>query len=181
MIAELNRLIDVIDDDLSEDLDVASLARESGVCLKKVDVADNVSLESALVQFEEYHELSDGEVAARTKSGERFVFCFHPHGVFPFVATCAMISSFGAPCDAGGDAVYYPGSPAEDFPTAVASVLRWIPLLKDVVGLFGVMDASAAVFKKRLARGSAALQVRAAAVKPPGQTENMVVRNPLKS
>ena len=31
MIAELNRLIDVIDDDLSEDLDVASLARESGV------------------------------------------------------------------------------------------------------------------------------------------------------
>ena len=46
-------------------------------------------------RFEEYHELSDGEVAARTKSGERFVFCFHPHGVFPFVATCAMISSFG--------------------------------------------------------------------------------------
>ena len=45
-------------------------------------------------RFEEYHELSDGEVAARTKSGERFVFCFHPHGVFPFVATCAMISSF---------------------------------------------------------------------------------------
>ena len=66
---------------------------------------------------------------------------------------------FGAPCDAGGDAVYYPGSPAEDFPTAVASVLRWIPLLKDVVGLFGVMDASAAVFKARLARGSAALYV----------------------
>ena len=32
MIAELNRLIDVIDDDLSEDLDVASLARESGAC-----------------------------------------------------------------------------------------------------------------------------------------------------
>ena len=45
-------------------------------------------------RFEEYHELSDGEVAARTNSGERFVFCFHPHGVFPFVATCAMISSF---------------------------------------------------------------------------------------
>ena len=36
------------------------LARESGVCLKKVDVADNMSLESALVQFEEYHELKFG-------------------------------------------------------------------------------------------------------------------------
>ena len=36
------------------------LARESGVCLKKVDVADNVSLESVLVQFEEYHELKFG-------------------------------------------------------------------------------------------------------------------------
>lgn len=31
MIAELNRLIDVIDDDLSEDLDIAALAREAGV------------------------------------------------------------------------------------------------------------------------------------------------------
>ncbi|KAH8061386.1 2-acylglycerol O-acyltransferase [Aureococcus anophagefferens] len=66
-------------------------------------------------RFEEYHELSDGEVAARTKSGERFVFCFHPHGVFPFVAT-----------------------------TSSASSASW---------------ASAAVFKKRLARGSAALYV----------------------
>jgi len=36
------------------------LARESGVCLKKVDVADNVSLESALLQFEEYHEMKYG-------------------------------------------------------------------------------------------------------------------------
>ena len=36
------------------------LARESGVCLKKVDVADNVSLESALMQFEEYHEMKYG-------------------------------------------------------------------------------------------------------------------------
>ncbi|MEV8359600.1 AraC family transcriptional regulator [Microbacterium sp. 67-17] len=31
MIAELNRLIDVIDDDLSEDLDIGALAREAGV------------------------------------------------------------------------------------------------------------------------------------------------------
>merc|ERR1712147_123867 len=36
------------------------LARESGGCLKKVDVADNVSLESALLQFEEYHEMKYG-------------------------------------------------------------------------------------------------------------------------
>ena len=110
-------------------------------------------------RFEEFHEVTDAEVTARVRAGDRFVFCFHPHGVFPFVATCALISSYGAEGDPGSDRDYYPGNASEDFPTAVASVLRWIPLLKDVVGLFGVMDASAAVFKARLKTGSCALYV----------------------
>ena len=36
-----------------------------------------------------------------------------------------------------------------DFPTAVANVLLYLPILKDIVGLFGVMDASAATIRTR--------------------------------
>ena len=43
-------------------------------------------------RFEEYHELTDAEVAARATAGERFVFCFHPHGVFPYVARRRRLS-----------------------------------------------------------------------------------------
>jgi len=102
-------------------------------------------------RFEEFHEIRDRDVHAAVKEGKRFVFCFHPHGVFPFVAACHMVAAFGAPEDPGGDPERYPGSPARDFPTAVATVLHWIPVLKDIVGLFGVMDASSPAVKKRLA------------------------------
>jgi len=110
-------------------------------------------------RFEEYHELTDGAIAERTAVGDRYVFCFHPHGVFPFVATCSIIAACGCPGDAGSDAFTYAGSPGGDFPTAVASVLRRVPLLKDVVGLFGVMDPSAGAVAARIRAASCALYV----------------------
>ncbi|KAJ8598227.1 hypothetical protein CTAYLR_008530 [Chrysophaeum taylorii] len=109
--------------------------------------------------YEEYHEFSDDDVGKAIHiSGDRFVFACHPHGVFPFVATCAMLSTLGAPSDTGVSR-YEHGQPSEDTPTAVASVLLRIPILKEITGMFGIIDASSDVLANRLKRGSFALYV----------------------
>lgn len=110
-------------------------------------------------EFEEFHELPDSEAGARIRAGEKLIFVCHPHGVFPFVATCALVAALGAPSDTGVSDYAFKDHIISDMPTAVASVLRWVPLLKDIIGLFGIIDASGPVLRRRLKKGSFALYV----------------------
>lgn len=104
--------------------------------------------------YEEFHEMRDVELLEKHEKGERVIACMHPHGVFPFVSVCAFVVSLCEPTGMGTKFV--------DWPTAVASVIRLLPILKDVLGLFGIIEASQAVLKKRLSRrkGSCILYVR---------------------
>lgn len=108
--------------------------------------------------FEEFHEFSEQEFFDGIDAGQSYVFGSHPHGIFPFAATCAMISALGAPSDAG------PHPPririSDDVPTAVATALKLVPVLSFVTGWFGTMDAGAKAISKRIKRrGSLALYV----------------------
>eukprot|EP00634_Sargassococcus_sp_CCMP2135_P004135 CAMPEP_0198648674 /NCGR_PEP_ID=MMETSP1467-20131203/3678_1 /TAXON_ID=1462469 /ORGANISM="unid. sp., Strain CCMP2135" /LENGTH=352 /DNA_ID=CAMNT_0044384409 /DNA_START=30 /DNA_END=1088 /DNA_ORIENTATION=+ len=112
--------------------------------------------------FEEFHEFRDEDFGEATHSeGKSFIFACHPHGVFPFSATCALVSCAGAEGDDGHVTAYaYKDRLTEDMPTAVATVLRFVPLLKDIVGLFHIIDASAPVLTERLqTKGSVSLYV----------------------
>ena len=57
---------------------------------------------------------------------------------------CAVTSTLQAK-DGFGDGIL-------DLPTAVANVIRTMPILKDVVGVFGCIDASGSYLKSRLQR-----------------------------
>ena len=104
-------------------------------------------------EYEEYHEITDQEVLKLHEEGKRVIGCMHPHGVFPFVSVCAVTSTLQAR-DGFGDGIL-------DLPTAVANVIRTMPILKDVVGVFGCIDASGSYLKSRLQRrkGSVVLYV----------------------
>ncbi|CAH0364461.1 unnamed protein product [Pelagomonas calceolata] len=104
-------------------------------------------------EYEEYHEITDQEVLKLHEEGKRVIGCMHPHGVFPFVSVCAVTSTLQAK-DGFGDGIL-------DLPTAVANVIRTMPILKDVVGVFGCIDASGSYLKSRLQRrkGSVVLYV----------------------
>ena len=95
----------------------------------------------------------DQEVLKLHEEGKRVIGCMHPHGVFPFVSVCAVTSTLQAR-DGFGDGIL-------DLPTAVANVIRTMPILKDVVGVFGCIDASGSYLKSRLQRrkGSVVLYV----------------------
>ena len=103
--------------------------------------------------YEEFHEITDQEVLKLHEDGKRVIGCMHPHGVFPFVSVCAVTSTLQAK-DGFGDGIL-------DLPTAVANVIRTMPILKDVVGVFGCIDASGSYLKSRLQRrkGSVVLYV----------------------
>jgi len=104
-------------------------------------------------EYEEFHEITDQEVLKLHEEGKRVIGCMHPHGVFPFVSVCAVTSTLQAK-DGFGDGIL-------DLPTAVANVIRTMPILKDVVGVFGCIDASGSYLKSRLQRrkGSVVLYV----------------------
>ncbi|CAE7305258.1 DGAT2, partial [Symbiodinium necroappetens] len=101
--------------------------------------------------YEEYHETLDSEVRAGSRS---FIVGAHPHGIFPFTAVCAAVATQNA-VDGFGAAL------AKEAPTAAASIVKYFPILKDVVGMFGLIDASSATLFKRLtkARGVVILYV----------------------
>ncbi|KAJ1455085.1 diacylglycerol acyltransferase-domain-containing protein [Pelagophyceae sp. CCMP2097] len=111
--------------------------------------------------FESYLEIKDDQVAKLSAAGKRFILCFHPHGIFPFCACCALTSALGAPDDAGAltDCAPDLDTIIRTWPTAVATVLLHMPILKDVVGLFGVIGASAPVLNKWLRKKSCGLYV----------------------
>lgn len=62
------------------------------------------------------------------ENGKNFILAVQPHGVIPFVSICS--------------AVYNPPEFQCDLQTAVASVLLHTPILKHVMGIFGLIDAS---------------------------------------
>lgn len=93
--------------------------------------------------YEEYHELQDKEMLEGHASGKRFILVAHPHGVFSFTGVCGAIVTMSSPNGVGRKL-------ATLVPTAAATVIRTFPLLKDLLGVFGVIDAAGPVLKKRL-------------------------------
>lgn len=93
-------------------------------------------------RFEEYHEIPDEEIR---NSGRNYLVGMHPHGVFSFAGLCAALSTMGASEGFGS-------SLAKEAPTAVASVVKSFPFLKDILGMFGIVDASGKTLSKRLSK-----------------------------
>jgi 2-acylglycerol O-acyltransferase 2 len=93
--------------------------------------------------YEEYHELQDKEMMEGHTSGKRYILVSHPHGVFSFTGVCGAIATMSSPDGVGRKL-------AATIPTAAATVIRTFPLLKDLLGVFGVIDAAGPVLKKRL-------------------------------
>ena len=83
--------------------------------------------------YEESFEETNEQVRERLTTGRRFILAFQPHGVVSFVGFCAATN---APED------------LRVLQTAVASVLLQTPILKHIMGIFGLVDAS----KKSLQR-----------------------------
>jgi len=92
--------------------------------------------------YEEYHETTDSEFRSSSKN---FIVGAHPHGVFSFCGVCAAVMTHGAR-DGFGAAL------AEEAPTAAASVVKIFPILKDVLAVFGLIDASSSTLSKRLSK-----------------------------
>jgi len=97
-------------------------------------------------RYEEYHEITDAEMR---NSGKNYVLGAHPHGVFTFAGVCAAIS-------ATNDKDGFGRQLCKQVPTAAATVIKVFPILKDVLGIFGTVDASGKTLSKRLSRPPAA-------------------------
>ena len=95
--------------------------------------------------YEEYHEMTDAELMDGHASGKRFILVAHPHGVFSYTGVCGAIATMSSTNGIGRKL-------ATEVPTAAATVIRTFPLLKDLLGVFGVIDAAGPVLKKRLSR-----------------------------
>jgi 2-acylglycerol O-acyltransferase 2 len=99
-------------------------------------------------EYEESFAESNEEIRKRLKTGRRFMLAFQPHGVISFVGLCAATN---APED------------LRALKTAVASSLLQTPILKHVMGIFGLIDASKKSlqrhFKKPGIQGCVALYV----------------------
>ena len=100
-------------------------------------------------QYEEVCEQSDDELREMLRTtNRRFILALQPHGVISFVGLCGAVS---APPD------------LRLIKTAVASSVLQTPILKHVMGLFCLMDASKASLQKHFRKpgldGSVALYV----------------------
>lgn len=86
--------------------------------------------------YREEFETSDEEFRElANKKGKRFIVAVQPHGVISFVGLCSWVK---APPD------------FRRIPTAAASALLKTPILKHVMGIFGLTDASASNLKRHL-------------------------------
>ena len=100
-------------------------------------------------QYEEHYEQTNEELREMLQgSDRRFLLAFQPHGVISFCGMCAAVH---APPD------------LRHLKTAVASSVLQTPLLKHVMGIFCLMDASKASLQKHFRKpgydGSVALYV----------------------
>lgn len=85
--------------------------------------------------YEEACEIGNEEFRKDAKEGKRYIVACQPHGVISFVGLCAWVAS------------------PDDFrqvKTAVASAVLKTPILKNVMGIFGLTDASARNIRNHL-------------------------------
>lgn len=94
--------------------------------------------------FSEIRESTDEQVQALI-SQRPVIFSIQPHGVFSFGGASAGVE--------WATRWWHPKS----IPTAAASSVIFTPLVKHVVGLFGVVDASNKSLTKWLGRGKSAV------------------------
>ena len=88
--------------------------------------------------YEEILELSNDEAIKLSSSGKKFIIAMQPHGAVNYVSKCAWIN---APIE------------IRCVPTAVASALLKTPILKNVMGIYGLVDASQKSIKNILKHG----------------------------
>eukprot|EP00560_Eucampia_antarctica_P003255 CAMPEP_0197840574 /NCGR_PEP_ID=MMETSP1437-20131217/45681_1 /TAXON_ID=49252 ORGANISM="Eucampia antarctica, Strain CCMP1452" /NCGR_SAMPLE_ID=MMETSP1437 /ASSEMBLY_ACC=CAM_ASM_001096 /LENGTH=338 /DNA_ID=CAMNT_0043450205 /DNA_START=103 /DNA_END=1119 /DNA_ORIENTATION=+ len=88
--------------------------------------------------YEEIHEVSNDDLRKDLKEKKKFIMACQPHGVISFVGICSWASA-----------------PQEfrSLKTAVASVLLSIPILKNVMGIFSLTDASGKNVRRILQKG----------------------------
>lgn len=89
-----------------------------------------------------YHLDSESTIRSSMKSGTSYIFAAQPHGVLSFVGMCA--------------ATYNPIDTLS-VPTAAASVVLHTPLLKNLMGIFNLVDASARNLQHLFKQGKSVL------------------------
>lgn len=85
--------------------------------------------------YDEVLEISNDECLKLANSGKNFILALQPHGVISFVSLCAWVN---APPE------------VRCVQTAVASVLLKTPILKNVMGIYGLTAASSGNMKRIL-------------------------------
>lgn len=86
-------------------------------------------------QYEEISEFTYDDFRKAAKEQKKYILASQPHGVISFCGMCAAVN---IPEDLTG------------IETAVASVLLRVPILKHVLGIYGLVDASGRNFKKKI-------------------------------
>jgi hypothetical protein len=86
--------------------------------------------------YEEIHETSPIDVAKEILNGKNYLCVFQPHGVLSYAGICSVI----------GASPEYQGK----LKTAVADALLYTPILKHVMGIFGLISAKKSSMKKTL-------------------------------
>lgn len=101
---------------------------------------------SPMLDYFDYEAIytDDENVRKRIHEGENFLFAAQPHGILSFVGMCAAASK---PDD------------VLRVPTAAASAVLQTPLLKNLMGIFNLVDASAGSLKKILKRSSVLIYI----------------------
>ena len=94
--------------------------------------------------YEEILEISNEELSNKRTQEEskRYILALQPHGVISFVGLCAWVSTT---------------SEFRRIPTATASAVLRTPILKHVMGIFGLTPASASNIKRILKRGGSVI------------------------
>jgi hypothetical protein len=86
--------------------------------------------------YEEIHETKPVDVAKEILNGTNYLCVFQPHGVLSYAGICSVI----------GASSEYQGK----LKTAVADALLYTPILKHVMGIFGLISATKESMKKTL-------------------------------
>ncbi|KAJ1621715.1 hypothetical protein T492DRAFT_619040 [Pavlovales sp. CCMP2436] len=87
-------------------------------------------------QYKEILEIDDASLRERMKQ-RPFIFTALPHGVISFGGICSAVVRASSPV-------------LLEMPTAAASVILKFPFMKNVLGVFGLVDASKGPLMKRL-------------------------------
>ena len=93
-----------------------------------------------MLRYFDYHEefeYTDDELRRDAANGKRYIIAVQPHGVISYVGLCSWVK---APTD------------FRRINTAAARVVLAFPILKHVMGIFGLTDASAGNIRRVLTR-----------------------------